>query len=221
VEDYGCSLVLDPAGNPVVTGYTYSADFPTTPDAYDNSRGGIPDALVFELSDSGSTLLWSSFLGGVSGDYGNSVVLDASGNPLIAGHTNSSDFPTTSGSYDQYYNGGYEAFLVALDLPEQSGVKLPSDDLQRTSLLQVFPNPSVSSAVVRFYLPSALDVSVKIYSVEGQALANLADGALEPGAHQITWEGKCDDGTPASPGIYFVRMEAGSYGAVEKIVLLR
>ncbi|KKL26834.1 hypothetical protein LCGC14_2391280, partial [marine sediment metagenome] len=72
--------------------------------AYDSSEQLIIDPL----------LIWSSFLGGSGYDYGSAIAADADGNALIAGYTNSSDFPTPGG-FDTSYGGFSEAFVVKLD----------------------------------------------------------------------------------------------------------
>ncbi len=112
-SDEAYSLVLDSSGSPVVTGITYSSDFPTSSGAYDTSHDESSDAFVAKLSASGNALLWSTFLGGCAGDYAYAVALDASGNPVVTGMTSSSDFPTTPGAYDVYYNG-HCAFVAKL-----------------------------------------------------------------------------------------------------------
>jgi hypothetical protein len=108
------SVVLDASGNLVVTGYTVSVDFPTTPGAYDESYNRVEECFVAKLSADGSALLWSTFLGGFSIEGGKSVVLDSSGNPVVSGYTGSVDFPTTTGAYDESNNGGYDVFLAKL-----------------------------------------------------------------------------------------------------------
>jgi hypothetical protein len=119
-EDVGRSLVLDLSGNPVVTGYTSSSDFPTTPGAYDQTHNGQYDVFVARLSASGDSLLWSTFLGASGFDYGLSLVLDLSGHPVIAGDTRSSDFPTTPGAYDQTHNGLRDVFVARLSVSGDS-----------------------------------------------------------------------------------------------------
>jgi hypothetical protein len=113
--DQGYALSLDPSGNPVVTGYAYSSDFPTTPGAYDESHNGSYDVFVAKLDASGSSLLWSTFLGGSLSDRGYALSLDPSGNPVVTGRTESSDFPTTPGAYDESYNGGDDVFMAKLN----------------------------------------------------------------------------------------------------------
>ena len=108
-------VVLDPSGNPVVTGETWSLDFPVTPGAYDVSYNDGPgDVFVSKISSDGSSLLWSTFLGGSLGDNGQACVLDPFGNPVVTGWAHSSDFPTTSGVYDESHNGYHDAFVTKM-----------------------------------------------------------------------------------------------------------
>ncbi len=110
------AIVLDLSSNPVLSGWTGSSDFPTTPGAYDTSfNGGEQDGFVAKLSSTGETLLWSTFLGGDGWDEDRTLALDPSQNPILAGGTGSSDFPTTPGAYDTSFNGGaLDAFVAQL-----------------------------------------------------------------------------------------------------------
>jgi hypothetical protein len=112
--DSGYGLAIDGAGNTVVTGRVASANFPTTSGAYDRAHGGDFDAFVVKLSADGSSLLYSTYVGGSNLDRGTAVALDGSGNALVSGDTRSSNFPTTSGAYDRDHNGGGDIFVVKL-----------------------------------------------------------------------------------------------------------
>jgi hypothetical protein len=112
--DRGCGLALDSSQDPVLTGRTQSSDFPTTPGAYDTSVNGTYDGFVAKLSSTGSSLLWSTFLGGSSDDYGHALALDSSENAILMGTTGSADFPTTPGAYDTSYNGSNDIFVAKL-----------------------------------------------------------------------------------------------------------
>jgi hypothetical protein len=118
--DYGYAVVLDSQANPIVTGYTWSADFPVTPGAYDTGFNGAVDAFVSKLGADGGSLLWSSFLGGIDYDIGYAVTLDSQKNPVIAGRTLSYDFPVTPGTYDPYAGGEEDAFVSKLSASGQS-----------------------------------------------------------------------------------------------------
>lgn len=113
--DVGQDIKLDAADNALVVGYTNSFDLSTTPGAYDESfNDGLYDAFVFKLSASGSVLLWCTYLGGEDYEYGNGIGIDASGNPVVAGETASTLFPTTPGAYDTSYNGNGDVFVAKL-----------------------------------------------------------------------------------------------------------
>ncbi|MBI3734396.1 MAG: lamin tail domain-containing protein, partial [Chloroflexi bacterium] len=108
-------IAVDASGAAYVTGYTGSSDFPTTPGAFDTSfNGPTYDASVSQLNAAGSTLVYSTFLGGSSDDWGLAIAVDASGAAYVTGYTASSAFPTTPGAFDTSYNGNYDAFVSKL-----------------------------------------------------------------------------------------------------------
>jgi len=117
-DDSGHSIAVDSLGSAYVTGWTESIDFPSTPGAYDpthNGGAGIRDAFVTKLDVLGSTLMYSTFLGGGDFDAGDSVVVDSFGDAYIVGSTWSADFPVTAGAVDTTFNGGTDAVVTELD----------------------------------------------------------------------------------------------------------
>jgi hypothetical protein len=112
--DYGYAVTMDPIGNPVVTGYTRSEDFPVTAGAYDVLYNGEADVFVSKLSANGSSLLWSTFIGGTQHDIGYDIDHDSEGNPIVAGRTLSEFYPTTAGAYDVSANGEEDGFVTKL-----------------------------------------------------------------------------------------------------------
>ena len=65
-DDYGSGIAVDGAGSAYVTGSTSSADFPTTPGAFDTTYNGGGDAFVTKLDASGAALGYSTYLGGTA-----------------------------------------------------------------------------------------------------------------------------------------------------------
>lgn len=112
-EEYARRIKIDGSGNVYITGRTASSNFPVTAGAFDQIyNGGAFDVFVSKLNASGSALVYSTFLGGTGDDNGNGIAVDGSGNAYITGPTGSSDFPVTSGAYDQSYNGGSQDVFV-------------------------------------------------------------------------------------------------------------
>ncbi|ABY35289.1 MAG TPA: hypothetical protein DEF43_01930 [Chloroflexus aurantiacus] len=113
------AFAFDIQGNIYVAGATSSADFPTTPDAYNPSFNHSYNAFVSKLNSNLSILQASTFLGGSAGDIIADLTLDGNGDVYVVGATNSSDFPTTSGAYDPSFNGSNDfyddAFVSKLD----------------------------------------------------------------------------------------------------------
>ena len=118
--DFARALALDGAGGVLVTGYTQSDDFPTTEGAYDRSYDGTweyYETFITRLSDDGSRLLYSTYLGGGSFDMPFALALDGEGRAVVAGLTASSDFPVTEGALDGSLNineRDYDGFVTKL-----------------------------------------------------------------------------------------------------------
>jgi len=82
------------------------------------------------------------------------------------------------------------------------------------TLHPLYPNPlrlfSGAGAVIRFDLGEASSVRITVTDILGRTVRVLSDGALEPGSHQILWDGRDDPGNPVRPGTYFIRLTVGS-----------
>ncbi len=76
------------------------------------------DAFVSKIDPTGSTIIYSTFLGGSQREDSNTITVDNLGNAYIIGNTYSSDFPTTTGSYDTCYNGNGDVFVTKLSIEQ-------------------------------------------------------------------------------------------------------
>jgi hypothetical protein len=117
LDDDGRDIVADGLLHAYVTGFTTSANFPTTAGAFDESANGGLDAFVTKLHTTCCALAYSTYLGGSGSDAGAAVAGDSDGNTYVTGSTGSADFPTTAGALDESANGGLDAFVSKLDLP--------------------------------------------------------------------------------------------------------
>ncbi len=112
--DFSRDIAIDGNGSAYVTGSTRSSNFPTTPSAFDTIYDGPNDAFVVKVSPDGSTLVYATFLGGSSYDWGSGIAVDTSGVAYVAGRTESANFPTTSEAFDTTYDGFADAFVVKM-----------------------------------------------------------------------------------------------------------
>ena len=106
--DQGTAIAVDAAGNVYIAGFTQSSDFPTLT-AYDRSLGksGDVDVFVSKLNAPGTSLVWSTYLGGASSlDRAIGIAVDAAGNVYVTGQTASSNFPVTANAWQKAITGG-------------------------------------------------------------------------------------------------------------------
>lgn len=119
-DECAYTMLFDPQGYVFIAGYTSSESFPTTAHAYDKDyNGGDGDAFILKMDKDLKTVVSSTFLGGsgVEDDWRSpELVQDKDGNIYIAGITDSEDFPTTPGAFQEKYNGGTrDVFLSKFD----------------------------------------------------------------------------------------------------------
>ncbi|RIK06107.1 MAG: hypothetical protein DCC49_11725 [Acidobacteria bacterium] len=93
--DLAGAIAVDLTGNAYLTGSTQSSDFPTS-SPFQGAVAGDYDAFVTKVNTAGSTLLFSSYLGGTLDDFGAGIDVDSAGTAYLTGQTISSDFPTVS-----------------------------------------------------------------------------------------------------------------------------
>ena len=114
------AIALDGANNAYLAGYTTSPNFPITPGAFQtrikrSDSGGFTvyraDAFLAKLNEAGDTLLYSTFYGGRNTESALGVAVDAAGNALICGFTDSTDLPATNAAQPKL-KGGNDAFVA-------------------------------------------------------------------------------------------------------------
>lgn len=119
-DDFGRAIALDGAGNAYITGWTVcrsaTCTFPTVNAFQPNYAGGNNDAFVTKINNSGSALVYSTYLGGgkfINGteDWGEGIAVDGAGSAYVTGYTYSPDFPVTAGAFDTA-GLGLDAFIT-------------------------------------------------------------------------------------------------------------
>ena len=89
------------------------------------------------------------------------------------------------------------------------------------ALAPASPNPSRGPCTLRFQLPRAAHVALRIHDPLGRLVRTLADGALEAGHHRVSWDGRDAAGRRLPDGVYFVRLATDGFAATRKLVLAR
>ena len=108
----GSAIALDSSLNILVAGSTQDQAFPVVSAAYPYS--GNNDGFVTKYNPTGTTILYSTYIGGTSNDVLNAIAVDASGNAWAAGYTNSNNFPVLHATQTTYGGGAFDAVLVKL-----------------------------------------------------------------------------------------------------------
>ena len=125
--DEARKIAVDAKGRLLVTGFTFSPDFPITPDAVQGTPGGSGDVFVsvLDFSQPANPVVYSTFLGGSQSEVAYGIAGDAAGSIYLAGYTLSSDFPTTPDAPQPQYGDGIDVFVAKLKpgTPGRSGLQ--------------------------------------------------------------------------------------------------
>jgi hypothetical protein len=108
----GDGLAVDSRGAAYISGHQFSSDYPTTSNALDTTPNGGFDGFLSKVDPSGTTLEYSTLLGGSGWDGAMAMTIDDAGNAYLTGATGSEDFPTTSVTGAR---GGFDAFATRID----------------------------------------------------------------------------------------------------------
>jgi hypothetical protein len=113
------AIAVDSSGNAYVTGQTASMNFPVVGGLAITDASGTPDAFIAKIATGGSSLVYSTYVGGTDGNAssGNAIALDAAGDAFVAGGTASTTFPVTSGAFQRSYGtpATSNAFVLKLN----------------------------------------------------------------------------------------------------------
>jgi hypothetical protein len=119
-SDHPRKFILDKNDNLYICGHTNSIDFPTTSEAYNSTKNNESDTFFLKLSSNGSALIYSTYIGGNSWDESYDIDIDSNKNIIIVGYTNSSDFPITTGVYQEKFYGGSDIFILRFNFTQNT-----------------------------------------------------------------------------------------------------
>lgn len=117
----------------------------------------------------------------------------------------------------------YKIVLVSFSGEESYGPIEVRVDTVPTAYMayQSYPNPFNPRCAIRYDIPSAGRVGLRVFDVSGSLVRTLVNGRREPGVYSELWDGKTDDGRELPSGVYFYRLEVAGFVATRKMVLLR
>jgi len=113
-DDITSGIAIDNTGNVYIIGQASGVNYPTTTGTYNNSSSGTHDIFISKFNNDFSVLLASSYIGGSNTDASTDIAIDNNGNVVITGSTYSSNYPVTSGAFDNSYSGMTDAFVSKL-----------------------------------------------------------------------------------------------------------
>lgn len=113
--DIAGGIAVDSSGNAYVMGDTFDRDLPITPGAFQTTYGGGRDAFVTVLNETGTALVYSTYIGGGGSELSEGIAVDSSGHASVIVQTDSTDLVTTPGAFQRSLNGISDIFVARLN----------------------------------------------------------------------------------------------------------
>ncbi|HKV41835.1 MAG TPA: SBBP repeat-containing protein, partial [Blastocatellia bacterium] len=179
--DVGKAITVDSFGNAYLTGSTSSFNFPATINAFQTTFAAGTDVFVTKLDPTGSSLVYSTFIGGNGDDTPTSIAVDGAGNAYVGGEEGSTNFPVTLGAYDTTEPTSIDerAFITKLN---STGTALVYSTFFGPSGFQF----SQAGTFINGIAVDSFDIAYLTGSVAGGPLPTTGD------AHQLTSGGNQD-----------------------------
>ena len=180
----------------------------------------MTEALVLQWEDNGESDLAGYYVYGKVESSDESVRLETV-------YISEYDGVEASNIIDGYHFWGVSAFdFNGNESPVEEIAWIPTDveefDMPRADYLeQNHPNPFNPSTTIHFGLKGPSDVSLKIYDVTGRLVRVLANGHFRAGEYTRIWDGRSNSGSLVASGVYFYRIDAGTFMQTKKMILLR
>ncbi|MGH1362542.1 MAG: FlgD immunoglobulin-like domain containing protein [Calditrichia bacterium] len=213
-EDRALSVAVDASGNSYVTG-----GFKETVWFDDIEHQSVGELDIFLARyDANGTLLTAVSTGGERNDAATRLEIDGSGSLVMAGVFQAeADFGDTS----LVSGGEFDVFIGRLYGADITGI-LPAGRIEEDfRLAPNYPNPFNPSTTIRFSLEKAADVRLSIYSILGEEIAVLVQGAIEAGEHDAIWDGLNAAGHEVASGMYLYRLQTDRHSETQRMILLK
>jgi hypothetical protein len=129
--------------------------------------------------------------------------------------------PTDTVRYGRVgWSSGYESEIRTIIEGYLTGVE-EAPAVQPMEFSTIGANPVVGRSAVRFNLPKAANVTLRVYSTSGAVVRTLVNGQMPAGANTVNWNLRDDAGRPVGNGLYLYDLNAGSQVAHAKVSVLK
>lgn len=131
------------------------------------------------------------------------------------------DTVTQSGQYVYHVEAMYYGDILSQPSPSATvnAVSNPNDVSALTYSLQAsYPLPFSSQSNLRFSIKENTHTKISVYNVKGQLIRVLANAPMTAGNHELVWDAKDSTGKPVAAGVYYYKMQAGSFSATRKTI---
>ena len=218
----GIDITVKPFVKPMV-GYTFVSGSVTTNPGMGKMGVGVVGAIVFALNANGTVYGYDvtdergsyAIAGAAPGSY--TLFVDAPGfsssSSMAASPTYASDAKGTAVGA----SGVNFSLNTVVTSVEENQPLVPSGYV----LEQNYPNPFNPTTQILFSLPSSERMTLTIYNLLGQKMAELVNGVMSAGSHVVTWNGRDSRGLQLPSGVYFYRLESPGFTAAKRMLMLK
>ncbi len=139
-DNWGYTATYDDLGNLYAGGASFGINYPTTLGAFQSAWGGgsgtlQTDIAITVFNNTGTGLIYSTYLGGASNDNPHSLVVNANQQLYVLGSTSSNNFPTTPGCIDGTFNGGPSSSGEIISYPNGADITVTKFNPSGTALI--------------------------------------------------------------------------------------
>lgn len=188
--------------------------------SFNTSNSNLPNNFINAIDEDSQGRLW------LATDYGFACLA----NDSIISYSNLSGQSITTIKVDAQDNvwmgevaSGRLLVFDGVNLNNVTDIDIGDGNLlpDNFQLFKNFPNPFNPSTIIRYQIPDAGFVTLKVYDVLGKEVAKLVDEFKAAGRYEIEFDARSDGGSRLASGIYFYQIHAGKYSAVKKMILIK
>ncbi|MCF7920766.1 MAG: hypothetical protein K9N06_12710 [Candidatus Cloacimonetes bacterium] len=232
--DLNTITLTDYAGSfsPFTLGDNYDAPLPITLSTFTTSYASPYGRLLWttlsEMNNAGWNIYRAENEDFAASALINTELIPGQGTTMqVTNYSYVDEYPLTQGDKYYYwlesisYSGAADNYgPVVLSVPLNGEEETP-DIPEQFGLLQNYPNPFNPNTTIKYNLPIAGYIELNIYNIKGNKITTLVSGIKEPGYYQVNWDGKDDNGSEVSSGIYIYKLTTPYYVESRSMLLIK